>query len=271
MKISVVSDLHLECGYQELPGGEVLILAGDIAEARSIRKDHHSTKTLLDHPHSGFPCSEFFRWECAKYEKVFYVMGNHEHYGGRFDKTYTELLGLIPSNVTLLEDQCEEYNGVLFVGSSLWTDCNRYDPVTFMHLKWAMSDYKVITNHYKDKGLYHKLIPEHTAEVHRKSRDYIRIVAEQNRDKPIIVTTHHAPSFGSVHQKYWHDTVMNGGYASELSELILDNPNIRYWFHGHMHDPVDYMIGTTRVMSNPRGYEGIEDTHQFNPNFTIEI
>ena len=48
MKVSLVSDLHLEFGYQEMPGGEVLILAGDIAEARSISKHHHSTKLIQD-------------------------------------------------------------------------------------------------------------------------------------------------------------------------------------------------------------------------------
>ena len=38
MKIHLVSDLHLECEHQELPGGEVLILAGDIAESRTIAR-----------------------------------------------------------------------------------------------------------------------------------------------------------------------------------------------------------------------------------------
>jgi hypothetical protein len=49
---------------------------------------------------------------------------------------------------------------------------------------------------------------------------------------------------------------MNGGYASDLSELILDNPQIVLWTHGHMHDPSDYMVGSTRVVCNPRGYAG---------------
>ena len=62
MKINLVSDLHLEFGYQELPGGEVLILAGDIAEARSIKKHHHSTKVswmvLTGHfPAQSFSCT----------------------------------------------------------------------------------------------------------------------------------------------------------------------------------------------------------------------
>jgi hypothetical protein len=60
----------------------------------------------------------------------------------------------------------------------------------------------------------------------------------------------------STHPRYASDYLMNGGYRSDLSELILDNPQIVLWTHGHMHDPFDYMIGTTRVVCNPRGYAG---------------
>ena len=51
---------------------------------------------------------------------------------------------------------------------------------------------------------------------------------------------------------------MNGGYHSDLSEFILDHPEIVLWTHGHTHEPMDYMIGTTRVVCNPRGYAGSE-------------
>ena len=47
---------------------------------------------------------------------------------------------------------------------------------------------------------------------------------------------------------------MNGAYASDLSDFILDQENIKYWVHGHMHDPFDYEIGQCRVVCNPRGY-----------------
>jgi hypothetical protein len=56
-----------------------------------------------------------------------------------------------------------------------------------------------------------------------------------------------------------------------MSEFILDFPNIKYFLHGHMHDPVSYNIGTTRVVSNPRGYLPWESGNGFDPNFTIEV
>lgn len=271
LKISLVSDLHLEFGYQEMAGGDVLILAGDIAEARSISKHHHSTKLVQDTPDTFYRCSEFFKWECEKYEQVFMVMGNHEHYHSRFDKTYDELKRILPKNVTLLENEVAEYKGVMFMGATLWTDLNKGDPITVHAVKDYMNDYRAIQNHYPEKGLYHKLTPQDTADAHRRTKEYFKLMLSEHKTKPFVIITHMAPSFASVNEKYITDTVINGAYASDLSEFILDNENIRVWCHGHMHDPVDYMIGETRVLSNPRGYIGHEDTSGFNPDLTFEV
>jgi hypothetical protein len=35
---------------------------------------------------------------------------------------------------------------------------------------------------------------------------------------------------------------MNGAYCSDLSNFILDHPQIKYWIHGHLNDAEDYMI-----------------------------
>jgi Icc-related predicted phosphoesterase len=94
---------------------------------------------------------------------------------------------------------------------------------------------------------------------------------EEKRDVPVVVITHMAPSFQSVNQKFKHETTTNGGYASELSEFILDHPNIKVWVHGHMHDPVDYKIGDTRILANPRGYMPWEDGNGFEPGLYFEV
>ena len=51
---------------------------------------------------------------------------------------------------------------------------------------------------------------------------------------------------------------MNGAYSSDLSEFIMDHPQIKLWTHGHTHDKFDYLVGNTRVVCNPRGYVGYE-------------
>jgi Icc-related predicted phosphoesterase len=257
MRVNLVSDLHLEFGPQTLPGGEVLILAGDICEYRALKNNEM--------------VELFFTAQCSKYDRVFMVMGNHEHYHHKFHKTYDDLKATLPANVTLLENEMVEYNGVVFLGATLWSDLNKGDPVTAFTLKGFMNDYKVIQNYYPERGLYYKLTPEWTAETHEKTKQYFKIVLDQNKDKPVVVVTHHAPSFASVNEKFKNDTTINGGYASELSEFILDNPQIKVWCHGHMHDPVDYMIGDTRVLANPRGYLPYEADNGFDVNLTFEV
>jgi len=262
MKVNLVSDLHLEFGYQELPGGEVLILSGDIAEARTILKakqgyEADKAKVMDNHFYRGW---EFFVDECSKYKRVFYVMGNHEHYHGRFDKTYHELKSVLPDNVIVLEKEHLEYNGVVFMGATLWTDLNRGDPVTTYTVKNGMNDYRVITNYYVDKGLYHKLTPEHTFHEHKKTLAYFKKTLDENVDKPFVILTHHAPSFQSVADEFKYDKHMNGGYASELSEFILDHPQIKIWTFGHMHHRHRYYMGDTLLVANPKGYCGHESS-----------
>jgi hypothetical protein len=92
---------------------------------------------------------------------------------------------------------------------------------------------------------------------------FFEIALQNKRERaqplPVVVVTHHAPSKLSIKPKYQHDQLMNGGYSSDLSEFILDHPEIRVWTHGHTHDTFDYTVGDTRVLCNPRGYAGYEE------------
>ena len=274
MRVNVISDLHLEFGDLYLPGGEVLIISGDVCESRTLRKFKYDKYNLLgDNGVEGKRidrAARFFQEECTKYKNVIYVMGNHEHYHGKFSKTWHELCAEMPDNVQVLEDQSMVIDDVLFLGATLWTDCNKGDPLTIQVLKNGMNDYRAIT-HLKN-GIYRKLIPQDTIETHIATKQFFSDEIEKHPDKKVVVCTHHAPSFKSVHPHYAHDTQMNGGYASDLSEFILDRPQIKFWTHGHMHDPSDYMIGDCRVLCNPRGYKGYEQqVNVFDPTVGFDI
>lgn len=43
------------------------------------------------------------------------------------------------------------------------------------------------------------------------------------------------------------------------------------WVHGHTHDSFDYMIGSTRVLCNPRGYIPEEANKQFDPALIVDL
>jgi Icc-related predicted phosphoesterase len=264
MRVDVCSDLHLEFGDLELPGGDILIISGDACEARYLDKSAYGPDSV----HFAFEDPRrkkgrfyrFFEEECKKYRKTILVMGNHEHYGGRFDKTYDQIRDNLPAHVQLMEKETVEIDGVLFVGATLWTDCNRGDGMTMFHLKNSMNDYRIIT--MKNGSIYHKLTPERTAEEHMRTKEYIEQVLRNNRERktplPVVMVTHMAPSKLSIKPMYEHDTLMNGGYSSDLSQLMLDHPEIRVWTHGHTHDEFKYQIGETTVLCNPRGYHGYE-------------
>jgi predicted phosphodiesterase len=278
MRVSVISDLHLEFGELTLPGGDVLILSGDVLEAKRLKLQNYTPEQISINQQTGIKDQRyynFFHEECAKYKDVIYVLGNHEHYGFKYHKTQAHLQANLPGNVHILEREHVELNGVLFLGATLWTDMNNFDPLTLMHMKRMMNDYRQITMFNEAKSLYHKLTPEYTAAEHVKTKEYFKHMLSENRqgkNLPVVVCTHHAPSKLSIHPHYARDYIMNGAYSSDLSEFILDNPEIKFWTHGHTHDPFDYTIGDTRVICNPRGYYGHETrAFDFDPTIGFDI
>ena len=159
---------------------------------------------------------------------------------------------------------------VVFVGGTLWTNMNRRDPLTMHAIEGMMNDFRIIRNDYRNYACMSAL---DVAVRHDKTLAYIKLIVQENKDKRCVVVGHHSPSFQSCHPMYGNDTLMNGGYHSDLSEFILDHPQIVLWTHGHTHHPFDYMIGETRVVCNPRGYEndGYSEDTGWNPNIVLEV
>ena len=282
MRISVISDLHLDFADLVLPGGDVLILSGDIFEAKNLKKEMYNPEMiLLEHEQADQRPDRYYRFlleECSKkYREVIYVIGNHEHYKFQFHKTVDHIKSQLPSNIHLLEKESYELDGVLFLGATLWTDMNRQDALTMYHMQGAMNDYRQITMLNEEKHAYHRLQPEYTVKEHFKTLDYFKLALAENKQReggalPVVVVTHHSPSKLSIKPKYEKDVLINGAYSSDLSELILDNPEIRAWTHGHTHDTFDYTIGETRVICNPRGYKYYEQrAEEFDPTIGFDI
>ena len=201
---------------------------------------------------------------------VVYVAGNHEFYHGKWNRTLTVLSDECAKfpNVYFMEAGCKKIDDVTFIGGTLWTDMNQGDPVTLHSVRDMMNDFRVIK---KELEGYTNLKPADTVVRHRHMLGYIKqIVAEKHNEK-FVVVGHHAPSKISTHENYKDQFLMNGAYSSDLSEFIMDPPQIKLWTHGHTHHPFDYVIGETRIVCNPRGYEGYEPDSGWNPNIMIEV
>jgi len=140
-----------------------------------------------------------------------------------------------------------------------------------------MNDYRQITMLNESTGDYHRLQPEKTVQEHLKTLEYFTTALAENRAReggalPVVVVTHHSPSKLSTHPKYKHETMMNGAYSSDLSEFILDHPEIKVWTHGHTHEPFDYQVGESRILCNPRGYKYYEQrAEDFDPTIGFDI
>jgi len=253
MKIALASDLHLEfqdINLKNTEGAEVLILSGDIMVAEDLHNhpemDYgmYSNVNIADlgrRQQTALRFRDFLKRCSFQFPHVVYVAGNHEFYHGRWNQSLDHLrteCAKFP-NVYFLECDVKVINEVSFIGATLWTDCNKGDPLTLHALTDMM-----------------KLRPAHSMYRHQQTLAYLKSVLPDMKDKCVVFVGHHGPSAMSTHPRYMNETLMNGGYRSELSEMILDNPQIKLWTHGHMHDPFDYMIGTTRVVCNPRGYAG---------------
>jgi hypothetical protein len=155
------------------------------------------------------------------------------------------------SNIHFLDMDSVEIDGFTFVGGTLWTDMNKNDPTTMHLIENMMNDFRVIRN--SQRG-YARFSPLDAVVHHKETLEYIKKVVDSDPSKKYVVVGHHAPTQLSVHERYKDHVWMNGGYFSDLSEFILDRPQIVLWTLGHMHDPHSYYMGDTFVVCNPRGY-----------------
>jgi 3',5'-cyclic AMP phosphodiesterase CpdA len=284
MKIRVISDLHLEFSDYHVkndPPVDVLILSGDIMVAEDLH-DHpgfdfnpysHGAFAELGRKQQRVATFRDFLKRCAfQFPHVVYVAGNHEFYHGKWVKGIQYLRDECAKfpNVHFLERDSVKIDDVTFVGGTLWTNMNKGDPLTLHAVRDMMNDFRIIKN--DDKG-YTNLKPADTAIRHRETLDYIRSVIAEKHDEKFVVVGHHSPSFQSVHESYRNEHLMNGAYHSDLSEFILDHPQIKLWTHGHTHHPFDYVIGGTRIVCNPRGYhsDGYSEDTGYDPNIVIEV
>jgi Icc-related predicted phosphoesterase len=243
MKIAFASDIHTELPGQKpflLTGKvDVLVLAGDIG------KRQHAVTYALTLANSNA-------------DHIVYVMGNHDYWGERYDKAQRlvrEEASKHP-NFHYLENSTVEINGVHFIGATAWTDFTYGgdgQPLNMMAAGGAMNDYKKIGWVTPD-GRYGKLRPQNVLEINIASKTYIFDKLNELGGENCVVVTHHAPTHLSIPERFKSDNLNSAYVNSWGNEIAYVGP--RLWFHGHIHDPSDYMVGDTRVLCNSLGYPG---------------
>ena len=258
MKIRILSDIHNDVNYKYpfklADMDKFTIVAGDISGS----------------------VNDTIKWVNDNMRNGIIIGGNHSGYSD--DNVSLQLIHKelsdyykLEDNVSYLENNYKIIDDIVFIGATLWTDFKLYgEDFQIWDMQNAikyMNDYRY--NHYEDNGM-RLLRPEDTLNMFNESFKFIKETVEKFKDKKVVVITHHAPSIKSIHAKYLNGFA-NACYASNLEQFIMDNPNIKLWIHGHVHNNFDYMIGDCRVVCNPRGYEMYKENFEFNPDFEVEV
>ncbi len=244
---------HINSVIEELDtdSESVLLLPGDV----DIFKHLHKSISIL---------SERFKY-------IIFVPGNHEFYSGNLPTAVNKIRDSLKkfSNVFVLNKNSILLDQVLFIGCTLWSDMNLRNPLTMYFAKLQMNDYSNIRTGPDYEPWKKHLDPQNTVDIHYEHKKFVFEKLKENKDRKIVVLTHHAPSFLSIPDQFKGED-LNGCYASELGYQIEEfGPDL--WVHGHIHDSKDYTIGNTRIATNPYGYYNSGINPDFNSKFLIEV
>lgn len=286
MKFNLVSDLHIDfdrARQLDLPGGDILLLAGDLCEVGDLNPRYRRDLALASltatydiesmniklekEVDRKLELLDRIKIQLARYNQVYAVLGNHEHYNCNFDLTAELYKEVLPEVILLENESISLSDNLVLFGATLWTDLDRGNPLVECLVK-AWSDYEWITVGPTGR----KLRSSDTLNAHQKSIAALYRCIDDNPGKDILVMTHFVPSSRSSHERYKMN-MDNYFFYSSLDEIMLEYPNIKAWCHGHTHNNYDYKIGECRVMCNPRGYvQGFQSEKTgFDPGFNFEL
>ncbi len=253
MKILLLSDLHLSLHPLAAPptDADVVVLAGD-----------------LGRPPAAIDWARQFE------QPTLFVAGNHEFYGSDLVSTYAQLRdGARDARVQILERDEWVYQGVRFLGCTLWSDHRIYADAQARERGLTMAT--ELVRDFSRIGLVpdsdERLSPMIARRIFDESVAWLDERFAEPHEGPTVVITHFAPSLQSIHPRF-ADSPINACFVSDLAARI-ERWRPTLWLHGHTHDSFDYRIGATRVLANPRGYApgGVVENALFDPAFHIEI
>ena len=128
----------------------------------------------------------------------------------------------------------------------------------------TMSDYSLILN----SATRRRLPARDTAQLHTHSVSWLRRELARHDPARTIIVTRHAP--GPLSEAPYHvGSALSPAFASNLDALVKAS-RVPLWIHGHTHYNVDYMLGSTRVFTNQRGYPD-QLCKDFDPAAVLEL
>jgi predicted phosphodiesterase len=249
--IQVFSDLHLErikagVDYTALPPKcPYLFLAGDI--------------TTIDNVHF----IPFFDYVSKNWERVFYVLGNHEYYNQNsvniysIGAKYREALSARYTNVHLVDRDVIEIGGTRIIGCTLWGHYSLERPVSYHGVfKYIKSDIR----------------PIQTLEFNTFNREAIEwIKANYDPNFDTIVLTHYPMTYiGSSDERFdWQEDYIRNFVSNDIKLPKGDKKLVCISGHTH-HSRYDKIDGVLYI-ANQKGYVDEMFDTLFNADATYAI
>lgn len=254
MDLQIASDIHLEFCKSPTktwetiikPSAKYLALIGDVGELRNQK-------------HLLLP---FLKKVCRCFEKVFYIMGNHEYYSYNNQIRHTKekliqnlkkITAIEIPNLVILDNEMVEVDGIKIIGCTLWSSIPLIDRAA---ANSSMNDYcNISTNIDADETDQHgRLFSAHDSNrLHNECVKFISgTLAECKDTDNVIILTHHAPLTHGTSSPMYSTSSTQCCYSTDLSDLF--KPCVKLWAFGHTHWNCDFVYNNVRVVSNPRGY-----------------
>ena len=215
----------------------VLVLAGDIGWPVRSRKDKNHNDVY----------TQFLKTMRQIFKYVVVVAGNHEYYPRIGILETDEVLHVIARDADVIFLQRETWthpsSGVVFAGCTLWTKITG-------NAVSEMNDRKYV---YSSQ--------QYALALHKRDRKWIKDTL-QNSAGPIIMVTHHPPSFQCLADQYVGQVGVDfTGYATNLEKHLV--PPVLKWICGHTHCTKSVAVNKSFIIMNGTGYDG--DNSETNP------
>jgi len=235
MVFQYASDLHLEfprnkafLGTKPLaPKADILLLAGDIVPFAFMDRQQ-----------------DFFDYISDHFEQTYWLPGNHEYYHGDINMRSGKVYESIRENVQLVNNRAIEIKGTKLIFSTLWTHINKSKTIIIEN---SLTDFRAV----KHQG--NPFTADDFNNLHKDCLTFIKDELTSPFEGKTIVVSHHVPTLQHYPEKYLNSPI-NEGFAVDLSSWITDHgPD--YWIYGHNHhNPPQFQIGKTQMMTNQLGY-----------------
>ena len=270
MKLWIWSDVHLEISNSKInfarPDADIIVIAGDLTYADRVSE---VVKDII------------YRYHLP----IIYVAGNHEFYASHQRSSPFEtdqlLLKLAERDSEswshrfhVLDEDTVVIDGIRFVGATLWTDF-KLNLSNESQLSARMRNSENLLRDFTSIRMRsgERFSAADMIALNASNAAYLRHQMSENFNGKKVIVSHHLPHPACISERY-QDSEANylfSNSAEAFDDLLSSDKAPALWICGHSHEASDVLIGRTRVVCNPFGYDFEKGKNGFRSDLVIEI